>query len=84
MCGRSAPGSAPFAPERAGAAPNRPATLPLIDDLHRDPFLRYLEAAPADDEPVTVEEDAAIAEVEADRVAGVPTIPFEDVKGKYA
>lgn len=60
------------------------ATLPLIDALHRDPFLRYLEAAPADDEPVTVEEDAAIAEVEADRVAGVPTIPFDDVKGKYA
>jgi hypothetical protein len=50
--------------------------------LHTDPFLRYLEAAPADDEPVTVEEDAAIAEVEADRAAGVPTIPFDDVKGK--
>ena len=26
--------------------------------MHVDPFLRYLEAAPVDDEPVTVEEDA--------------------------
>ena len=52
--------------------------------MHRDPFLRYLEAAPVDDEPVTVEEDAAIAEVEADRAAGVQTIPFDDVRGKYA
>ncbi len=31
-----------------------------------------------------MEEDAAIAEVEADWAAGVPTIPFDDVKGKYA
>ncbi|HEY3551731.1 MAG TPA: hypothetical protein VGK68_11805 [Gaiellaceae bacterium] len=52
--------------------------------MHHDPFLRYLEEAPVDDEPVTPEEEAAIAEVEADRVAGVPTIPFDDVKGKYA
>jgi hypothetical protein len=48
--------------------------------LQRDPLLRYLEAAPVDDEPVNVEEDAAIAEVEADRAAGVPTITLEEVK----
>lgn len=52
--------------------------------MHSDPFRRYLEAAPADDESVSVEEDLAIAEVEADRAAGVPTIPFDAVKGKYA
>lgn len=51
--------------------------------MQRDPFLRYLEAAPVDDEPVTVEEHAAITEVEADRAAGVPTIPFDDIKGKH-
>lgn len=39
----------------------------LIDALHRDPFLRYLEAAPVDGEPVTVEEKAATAEVEVKR-----------------
>jgi hypothetical protein len=81
---RSAPGSAPFAPERAGPAPKSAATLPLINASNTDPFLRYLKAAPADDEPVTAEEDAAIAEVDADRAAGVPTIPFDDVKRKYA
>lgn len=52
--------------------------------MSRDPFLRYLEAAPVDDEPVTVEEDGAIAEVEADRRAGISTIPFEEVKRRYS
>ena len=31
-----------------------------------------------------MEEEAAVAEVEADRVAGVQTIPFYDVKRRYA
>ena len=44
-----------------------------------DPFLRYLEAAPADDEPVTPEEEAAIAEVEADRRVGIGAVPFEEI-----
>jgi hypothetical protein len=48
-----------------------------------DQFLRYLDAAPVDDEPVTAEEEAAIAEVETDRAAGVPRIPFTDIKRKY-
>lgn len=52
--------------------------------MQRDPFLRYLEAAPVDDEPVTVEEHAAIAEVEADRRTGISTIPFEEVKRRYS
>ncbi|HET7127648.1 MAG TPA: hypothetical protein VFJ93_01065 [Gaiellaceae bacterium] len=54
--------------------------LRRVEMLRNDPFLRYLDAAPVDDEPVTAEEEAAIAEVEADRAAGVPTIPFDDVK----
>jgi hypothetical protein len=40
--------------------------------------------APIDDEPVTAEEEAALAEVKADRAAGLPTIPFDDVKHRYA
>lgn len=52
--------------------------------MHRDPFRRHLEAAPVDDEPVTVEEEAAIAEVDADRAAGVTTLQFNDVKRRYA
>jgi hypothetical protein len=57
--------------------------LRRIQALRGDPFLRFLDQAPIDDEPVTTEEEAAIAEVEADRAAGVPTIPFDDVRRKY-
>lgn len=39
--------------------------LPLVD-----PLTRTLLLAPVDDEPVTVEEQAAIAEAEADIAAG--------------
>jgi hypothetical protein len=60
------------------------AMLRRIEALRSDPFLRFLDEAPIDDEPVTAEEEVALAEVEADRAAGLPTIPFEDVKGKYA
>jgi hypothetical protein len=52
---------------------NRPATLWFIA-FASDPFVRFLDAAPLDDEPVTAEEEAAVAEVERDRAAGVPTI----------
>ncbi|HEX4324218.1 MAG TPA: hypothetical protein VHZ77_06250 [Gaiellaceae bacterium] len=57
--------------------------LRRVEALRNDPFLRYLDSAPVDDEPVTAEEEAAIAEVEADRDAGVPTIPFDEIKRKY-
>jgi hypothetical protein len=46
--------------------------------------LRFLDAAPIDDEPVGAQEEAALAEVEADRAAGVPRLPFDEVKRKYA
>jgi hypothetical protein len=32
---------------------------------------------------VTAEEEAAIAEAEADRIHGVPTVPFDEIKRKY-
>jgi hypothetical protein len=60
------------------------ATLRQIEARRTDPFLRFLEAAPLDDEPESPEEQAAVAEVEADRAAGTPTVPFEDIKRKYA
>jgi hypothetical protein len=52
----------------------------LIDTLPSDPFVRFLEAAPIDDEPVSAEEETAVAEIAADRAAGVPTVSFEEVK----
>jgi hypothetical protein len=60
------------------------AMLRRIEILRTDPFVRFLDEAPIDDEPVTAEEEAAVAEVEADRAAGVPTIPFDEIKRKYA
>lgn len=57
--------------------------LRRLEALRGDQFLRHLDAAPVDDEPVTADEEAAIAEVEADRAAGVPRIPFEDIKRDY-
>jgi hypothetical protein len=44
-------------------------TLRLLDQ-RRDPLTRLLENAPLDDEPVTPEEEAAIAEANADIAAG--------------
>jgi hypothetical protein len=58
------------------------ATLPRIDAQRTDPLVRFFDAAPVDDEPVSAEEEAAVAE--ADRARGVPTIPFDEIKRKYA
>jgi predicted transcriptional regulator len=52
-------------------------TLRLLDDV-RDPLAELLDGAPLDDEPVTPEEAAAIAEAEADIAAG-RTVPLEEI-----
>jgi hypothetical protein len=53
-------------------------TLRLLDDL-RDPLSKFLDAAPLDDEPVTPEEEAAVAEAEADIAAG-RTVSLDEIK----
>jgi len=60
------------------------ATLRRITAQRTDPFLGFLDAAPIDDEPVSSDEEAALAEVEADRAAGVPRVSLGEVKRKYA
>jgi hypothetical protein len=55
----------------------------FIASRGEDPVLRLLDNAPVDDEPWTEEDEAAMAEVQADRAAGVPLIPFEEIKRKY-
>jgi hypothetical protein len=57
-------------------------TMRLLDE-REDPVVRAFRDAPEDDEPWTAEDEAAMAEVEADRAAGVPTIPLEELKHKY-
>lgn len=59
-------------------------TLRRIDAQRTDPIVRSFDAAPVDDEPVSAEEEAAVAEVDADRAQGVSTIPFDEIKRKYA
>jgi hypothetical protein len=49
-------------------------------DLFEDPVVAAFRDAPLDDEPWTEADEAAMAEVEADRAAGVPTIPLEGLK----
>jgi hypothetical protein len=57
--------------------------LSLVEKEREDPVIAAFRNAPEDDEPWTEEDEAAMAEVEADRAAGVPDIPFEEIKRKY-
>jgi hypothetical protein len=57
--------------------------LALVESEVEDPVIAAFRNAPEDDEPLTPEEEAALAEVAADRVAGVSTIPFEEIKRKH-
>lgn len=59
-------------------------TLRRIEACRNDPLLQFLDKAQLDDEPVTSEEEAAIAEVEADRSSGAARVPFADVKRNRA
>ncbi len=56
------------------------ATLEYAASRHEDPVIAAFRDAPEDDEPWTEEDEAAMAEVEADRAAGVPTIPLEEIE----
>lgn len=46
------------------------AILRRVELQRADPLVRFFDAAPVDDEPVSAEEEAAIAEVDADRARG--------------
>lgn len=56
------------------------AALRRIDALRSDPLVRFMDAAPLDDEPVTAEQQAALAEVDAERAAGAGRISFDEIK----
>jgi len=55
----------------------------IMASRSKDPVIAAFRDAPEDDEPWTDEDEAAMAEVRADEAAGVPTIPFEEIKAKY-
>ena len=54
------------------------------EERRNDPLVRFLDAAPLDDEPETDDERAAVAEVEADRAAGVATVSFDEIRRAYS
>lgn len=49
--------------------------------VHREE--RNSEGPPLDDEPWTAADGAAVADVYADRAAGVAPIPFDEIKRKH-
>lgn len=57
--------------------------LRILAERREDPLIAAFRDAPEDDEPWTDEDEEAMAEVEADRAAGVPLIPHEEIKRKY-
>ncbi len=56
--------------------------LALVESEREDPVVEAFHNAPEDDEPWTKEDEAAIAEVEDDRAAGLPAVPLEEIERK--
>ncbi|MDX6677079.1 MAG: hypothetical protein QOE31_1131 [Solirubrobacteraceae bacterium] len=54
--------------------------LRYIAERRSDPVVAAFRDAPVDDEPVTSADEQAIAEVQADRDAGVGRISFAEIK----
>lgn len=57
--------------------------LRYIAEKREDPTIAAFRDALEDDEPVTAAEEQALAEVKADRAAGVPRISFAEMKRKH-
>ena len=59
-----------------------PAAEARLAALRDDPFLRFMLAAPEDDEPLDEEDLAALAEAEAEMARG-ETISLEEFERRY-
>ncbi len=57
--------------------------LRYIAAQREDPTIAAFHDAPEDDEPVTAADEEALAEVHADRAAGVPRISFAEMRRKH-
>lgn len=57
--------------------------LRYIAQRREDPVIAAFRDAPEDDEPVTAADEEALAEVQADRVAGVLRISYAEMKRKH-
>jgi hypothetical protein len=56
----------------------------FIASRGEDPVLRLLENAPEEDEEISVEEEAAVAESRAELNAGAPTMSVDEFRSRYA
>ncbi len=65
---------------KQAARPEAERALSLVEKEREDPVIAAFRDAPEDDEPWTDEDEAAMAEVEADRAAGVTPIPLEEIE----
>jgi predicted ArsR family transcriptional regulator len=57
--------------------------LRYIVQRREDPMIAAFRDAPEDDEPFTAADGDALAEVEADRSAGVPRISYAEIMRKH-
>ena len=57
--------------------------LRYIVQRHEDPTVAAFRDAPEDDEPFTAADERALAEVQADRTAGVPRISYAEIMRKH-
>lgn len=57
--------------------------LRYIAERRSDPVVAVFRDAPVDDEPVTLADEQALAEVHADRDAGVARISFAEIKRSH-
>ncbi len=57
--------------------------LRYIAQHRSDPVVAAFRDAPDDDEPITISEEQALAEVDADRRAGVTRISFAEIKRRH-
>lgn len=57
--------------------------LRYIANQRGDPVIAAFRNAPDDDEPLTAEDENALAEVQADRTAGVPRISYAEIMRKH-
>jgi hypothetical protein len=48
-----------------------------------DPLLRLLENTPDEDEEISTEEESAVQEARDEIAAGVPLIPFDEIKREF-
>jgi hypothetical protein len=57
--------------------------LQLITARRGDDFARRLDSLPEEDEEISEQEEAAVQEARDEIAAGVPLIPFDEIKREF-